>query len=99
MSELISVPIETLRTSVEILLSHLQEIEGPNVRLDRDYFWAISPDQAYDVYNDPHDFTVGQLSECLSNLEAIVADPTRATSFALAWLGELLKAIGQSVVQ
>jgi len=99
MNDQISVPIETLRTALEILLSHLQEIEGPKVRLDRDYFWAISPDQAYDVYNDPNDFTVGQLSECLSNLEAIVADPTRATSFAFVWLGELVKAIGQSVVQ
>lgn len=95
----ISVPIETLRTAATILLSRLQEIEGPEVRLDRDYFWAISPDQSYDVYNDPHDFTVGQLSECLSNIVAIVADRSRATSFALVWLGGLVKAIGQSVVQ
>lgn len=99
MTDQISVPIATLRTAGPILLSHLQELAGPTVRLDRDYFWAIPPDQASDVYNEPHDFTVGQLSECLSNLEAIVADPSRATSFALVWLGELLKAIGQSVVR
>ncbi len=99
MDDQISVPIETLRTAATILLDHLQAIEGPEARLDRDYFWAISPEQSYNVYNDPHDFTVGQLSECLSNLEAIVTDRSRATSFALVWLGELVKAIGQSVVQ
>jgi hypothetical protein len=99
MNDHISVPIETLRTAVTILLNHLQEIEGPEVRLDRDYFWAISPDQIYDVYNDPHDFTVGQLSECLHNLESIVADPSKTTVFALVWLGEISKAVGQSVVR
>jgi hypothetical protein len=80
-------------------LGHLQDVEGQVVRLDKDFFWAISPEQANDVYNTPRDFTVGQLSECLGNLEAIVSDPTRATSFALVWLGELVKAIGHSVVR
>jgi hypothetical protein len=67
--------------------------------LDKDYFWSIPPAEAYDVYNEPSNLTVGQLTECLDNLKVIVEDPSRSTSFALVWLGELMRAVGQGAVR
>ncbi len=93
------VPLTTLRTAFTLLLEHVEALVGPEVRLDKDYFWTISPEQAYDVYHSPQDFTIGQLSECVDHLTTITVDPSRATSFALVWLGELSKAIGQAVTQ
>jgi len=99
MTERIRVPVALLRRASELLLQHLESVEGEAVLLDKDYFWEIAQEQLYDVYNEPTTFTVGQLSECLEHVEQLVEDPSRATSFALVWLAELLKSAGQTVIR
>jgi hypothetical protein len=91
-------PLPNCRAA-ELLLDDLQRAEGERVSLDRDYFWTIGPEQAYDVFNEPSDFTVGQLTECLENLEAIVADPSRVNSYALVWLADLIRGGGHTVIR
>lgn len=98
MSDQIRIPIPTLKRSARVLLDHVEQLEGESVAIDKDFFWAISPDQLYDVFHEPSDFTVGQLSECLERAEAIVAQPTDATSYGLVWLAELIRAVGYGVV-
>lgn len=99
MLEQLHVPIEVLRQASKALLDHLEAIEGASVALDIDHFWRIAPEQLFNVYNEPNDFTIGQLAECLESLAQIADDPARATSFALVWLADLLHAIGQTVVR
>jgi hypothetical protein len=93
------VSVQVLRQTAEILLRHLEEVEGPEVRLEKDYFWSVPEEQLYDVYSEPTSFTVGQLSECMSNLEALTEDPERVITYGLVWLGDVIRAVGQAVVR
>ena len=99
MAERVRVPVALLRRASELLLDHLESVEGDALLVDKDYYWAIAPEQLYDAYTEPSTFTVGQLSECLENLEQIVEDPSRSTSFALVWLADLLRSAGQTVTR
>lgn len=98
MSEL-RVPIDLLRRVSALLFDHLETLEGNEVPLDKNYFWAVTPEQLYDVVNPPSDLTIGQLSECLANLEALEEQPQDAISYALVWLADVLRAAGHSVVR
>lgn len=31
--------------------------------ISNDYYWEISPDEIYDPYKEPENFTLGQLSD------------------------------------
>lgn len=99
MTERIRVPLVLLRQASEILLGHLENVEGGEVLLDKDFFWAIPQEQLYNLFVEPSTFTVGQLSECLTQIERVVDDPASATSYSLVWLAELLKSAGQAVVR
>lgn len=99
MADRLRVPVALLRRASELLLDHLESVEGDAILLDRDYFWAIAPEQLYDAYTEPSTFTVGQLSDCVENLERLLDDPSLSTSFALVWLAELLRGAGQMVVR
>ncbi|WP_432880543.1 hypothetical protein ACQPYH_35460 [Kribbella sp. CA-245084] len=90
MDEQMRIPISTLKRSAKVLLEHVEQLEGESVAVDKDYFWAISAEQLYGVVHEPSDFTIGQLSECLEWIEAIVAEPDNATSYGLVWLAELI---------
>lgn len=95
----IRVPVETLQQAAAILLRHLETMQGPVVVLDADFYWAISPEQRVDVYSEPSEFTIGQLTDCLENVSGIVEDPSRSTSYALVWLADLLRAVGEATVR
>jgi len=99
MAEQTVVSIDLLRALCVSLLDHLQSVEGSEVRLDKDYYWSIPVEQRYDVYNPPTDLTIGQLSECLTNLEQLRDDPSQTTSYALVWLADLMRAVGEAVVR
>ena len=57
------VSVEVLRRVLNQALDNLQRQEGETVELAKDFFWAIPPEAAYDVYTqpDPEQLTVGQV--------------------------------------
>jgi hypothetical protein len=63
-----------------------------------EYFWSIPPAELYDNYDPPRELTVGQLTESLANLRSVAADPDNAISYALVWLGDILRATGHKLV-
>lgn len=99
MTESTKVPVRVLREAFELLLQHVEEVEGPQIQLDSDYFWSIPAERLYDVYHEPSALTVGQLTESLGHLERVINEPGTATSYGLVWLADLLRAVGQSVVK
>lgn len=99
MGQQVQISVEVLRNAADRLLSHLQAVEGPVISFDRDMFWAIPAEQRNNVYAEPTDFTVGQLTESLQNLEPIVEGSSPASSYALVWLADLLRAAGEAVVE
>ncbi len=99
MSSAVNVPVETLRRAATILLQHLGDMEGPVITLDSDFYWSIPEEQRMNVFVEPTEFTIGQVSECLDNVGRIVDDPSLSTSFGLVWLADLLRAVGEAVVR
>lgn len=92
------IPLATLRKASEVLLQHLEELEGHEVAVDFDYFWSIPREDLYDVLKEPTELTIGQLTESVANLDSIVAEPDEAISYGLVWLADVLRAVGHSVV-
>lgn len=99
MADQLVLSVAELRRVCGQLLDHLDTVEGPDVRLDRDFFWAIPAEKLYNVYATPEGLTVGQLSESWTNLTAILAEQAPVNAFALVWLADILRAIGQAVVR
>ncbi|WP_203338313.1 hypothetical protein [Nocardioides limicola] len=95
----VDIPVETLRRAADLLLSHLEDVEGPVVAVDKDFFWSIPAEQRANIYAEPNEFTVSQLTESLQNIDRIVQGSSAATSYALVWLADVLRAAGEAVVQ
>jgi hypothetical protein len=93
------VSVEFLQRVAAILLEHLGEVEGAEIAFDKDHYWNIPPEQRFNPYSQPSEFTMGQLSECIDQLARIAEDPEAAVSYGLVWLGDVVKAIGERTVR
>jgi hypothetical protein len=99
MAEYVQVKIEFLEAISKILLGHLRNQQGDSIALEKDLFWSIPGEQIYDVYSEPTELTIGQLTDALANLNEVAVNPDSATSYALVWLADILRAVGQSIVE
>lgn len=88
--------VELLRVAASLLFDHLEATGGAEVKMSNDYFWSIPPEQRHDPRVEPTEFTIGQISECIVNLEEVVADPDRVLNFGLVWLGQILESLGET---
>jgi uncharacterized membrane protein YccC len=98
-SEPLCIPIDKLRRAFDLLMQHVSTVEGDCVRLDQDYFWSIPPQERYNVYQEPMELTIGQLSESWQHLDELLADESKALSYHLAWLADVLRAVGEKTVR
>ena len=94
--EPIRIEVAELRRVAMVLIDHLEAVAGPSILVEKDYFWAVDVAERYNPYAEPTTFSLGQLSECVTNLKSI--DETNAVSFALVWLSSLLAAAGEGIV-
>jgi hypothetical protein len=67
-----NVNIDHLEKVLSILLAELKVKKSTLVELKGDFFWDIAPEELYDPYNDPHTFTLGQLSDDIDRMERIL---------------------------
>jgi len=58
-------------------------------------FWSIPPDALYDVYQEPPELTIGQLTESWDNLRRLGEDEP-GFGLDLVWLSDVLRAIGHA---
>jgi hypothetical protein len=61
MTEQVQIPVELLRRASQLLLDHMESTDGKIISTDKDFYWAIGPEQLNDMYSEPSEFTVGQL--------------------------------------
>lgn len=99
MPEDVIIPISLLRQATNVLLSHLESVAGDGVAVGHDYFWSVPFDEMFEFESQPSALMVGQLTDCIGNLEQILDDPSGATSLALIWLADLMRVAGVTVVQ
>ena len=94
MSEPLGISVERLRAVFDLLMTRLAQDEGDTVGLARDYFWSVPPDALYNVYEEPKELTIGQLSESWDRLEGLLEDDSRALPYHLVWLADVIRALG-----
>lgn len=95
----VRVELAQVRRAAQLLLDHLEQVAGGVVEVDKDYFWSIAPEELYDVYQEPGELTVGQVSESLGWLGAIAEERSPAIGHGLVWLADVARALGHSVPQ
>ena len=85
---------DEIRSFTECLCDHLEQTGRSTVNLKGDYYWVINPDQLQLLENEPNDFSIGQLSDDLSELRKISAEDAPAIGHGFVWLGHLLTILG-----
>lgn len=88
-----------LRQAAELLLAHLERSGHGVIDLDQDYYWSIPPGERYDPYKEPTQFGMGQLSEDVNEVRGILDAGKPPVGYALVWLGTILQAVGEKVVE
>jgi hypothetical protein len=65
MAEPLVVRISDLRHALHRALDATERLLGPEVALPADYYWHLPVDAAFDVYAEPRELTMSQLSDDL----------------------------------
>jgi hypothetical protein len=97
-TERVVIDLSDLRAVAASLLDHLTELEGSEVSLEHDMFWSVGAPAIFNVYAQPEDLSIGQLSESWENLRRMT-DEDRSLTYGLEWLADVLRAIGLEIVQ
>lgn len=86
--------IKALRSLVNAVIDAVEFRYGDHVVLHDEMYWSIPAEQRTDIYSDPRDLTIGQLSDSIGNLEAVRNEPSGfAPGVHLADLAQLLRSI------
>jgi hypothetical protein len=98
-SDQLHISVDELRRATAVLLDHLQTVEGDVVAIPDRMFWTVPADARYEVYEQPTDLTIGQVSESLEHLSSVTKIEEDALSYGLVWLADVLRAIGERTVR
>ena len=96
---MIEIDTQTLRLACERIIDHLEKTENAKIMLDEDFYWNIPEDTIYNMSGQPTNLDIGQLSDDWKEVQAIVHQEKDPVSFALVWLGAIMRAIGEKVVR
>lgn len=91
------VRVSELRQATNLLLDHLERSGHTEIEMETDYYWSIPNEKLYSVSEEPSDFTVGQLSEDLQNVRAVIGGKRPPIAYALVWVSTLLRFIGSKI--
>ena len=89
------IAVDELRRIADQLLTHVESRAGRQIELEADFYWNVPDAVKYDQYEEPKELDVGQLSEDWDRLAAISRGDSPPVGAALAWLGELFKAVAK----
>ncbi|WP_167151225.1 hypothetical protein [Streptomyces sp. MBT27] len=90
---MVEIQIDKLKSVFDLLAERIRAGEQ-TLEINKEAFWSVPSDQAYEIYNEPRDLTVGMISESWGHLEDMLSDPDRVVGYGFVWLAEVLRAIG-----
>ncbi|NJP65698.1 MULTISPECIES: hypothetical protein [Streptomyces] len=90
---MVEIPVDKLKNVIDLLMERIQTDEQV-LDIEADAFWSVPRDQAYNVYSEPQNLTIGMLSESWGHLEDMLSDPDRVVGHGFVWLSDVLRAIG-----
>ncbi len=94
----IRIELDELTRALELILQHVKASQTGPVEIAEDYYWEIDQAQLYDPTNDPSSFSIGQLSDDWTRIEQLLKGEAQPIGYALVWLGNILRAVGQKNV-
>jgi hypothetical protein len=77
--------VDQLEIVVAKLLENARKLGIDEVEIKEDYYWHVQKVDLYNVYKQPHELTIGSLSEDWAHLAAIAQDGDKAIPHALIW--------------
>jgi hypothetical protein len=92
------IDVSDLRTVATRLFDHLDSLGERTVDLDQDYYWVIPDSQLYDPTQTPTEFVLGQLTDDWHELSKVL-EGKEPISYALVWLGAIMRAIGEEIIR
>jgi hypothetical protein len=95
MSEPLRISIQELRQVLGALLDEIAAVSGEVVEIPDTPFWAIPADIRHNVYEEPRDLTIGQLSEAWNNARATTSSDEVPLRYGFVWLPDVLREIGE----
>ena len=96
---MMTIKIDEIRQACNKLLDFLESNGNNEIITDLDFYWNIQSSSLYNVYEDPENMTIGQLSDDLNELRKIINNETEPVGYALVWLSSLLRLIGEKSVR
>jgi hypothetical protein len=94
-----NITLAELRAVSDKLFTHLENRGYTSVDLTVDYYWDFAKQQRYDPYQEPTEFSLGQLSDDWTELQKIQSGEASTIAYALVWLASVLRAVGEEVVE
>jgi hypothetical protein len=86
-----TIDIAEIRRISDLIFEHiLNNLEVKSVELTEDMYWTITPNDIYDIGNDPKDFGIGQLYDDLDFLRRILDDESQAVPAMMMHLAPIL---------
>jgi hypothetical protein len=92
------IKIADLRAISNLLFDYLEETERTEFDIDEDYYWSVPKTGRYDPSKEPTDMELGQLTFDWNELTAISRAESPPIGYALVWLSEVLKTVGEKAV-
>lgn len=93
----IELDLATLRSLIGAIVDAIEIRYGDQITLHDEPYWSIPAEQRTDVYSNPRDLTIGQLSDSIRNLENLRDEPAGfAPAVHLADLAEVLRSIANA---
>ncbi|MFI9227728.1 hypothetical protein [Streptomyces rimosus] len=90
---MVDIPVDRLKSVFDLLVERVCGDERV-LRVDKEAFWSIPSNEAYEAYSEPQELTIGMISESWDRLEDMLSDPDRVVGYGFVWLAEVLRAIG-----
>ena len=80
------------------LISHMNDSGLEQILLQKDYYWNIPSEQAYELGAAPTEIDVGRLSDDWAELQKLLELNRAPHRHHLIWLAAILRAIGDNIV-
>ncbi len=86
-----------LRRISEKLFAHFERLGLDSFDVpSADYYWHIPKKQVYNPYEEPSDFTLGQLTDDWDELKRVLESEIEPFGYDLVRLSAILRAIGEN---
>lgn len=86
--------IDELRAAATLVLDRLEQTAGAEIDVNADYYWDVPIRFRYDVYNEPSELTIGQLSDDLDHVRGIAVGREDPIPYHLVWIASVMAYVG-----